>query len=89
MMSELFQGRLCPACGHGVHRAARSTLDRLASVVVPARRYRCEQCGWTGLLRVRQHRRFVLGPRAMRVAGILALLAMVVVAGYLVAGGPR
>jgi len=44
---------LCPACGLGIERIARRWPDRLLSVWLPVRRYRCtgDRCGWHGNLR--------------------------------------
>jgi hypothetical protein len=41
----------CPRCGGNVHRKHRTTADRLVSLVVPVRRYRCvnHECHWQGL----------------------------------------
>jgi len=41
----------CPKCNGGIHRAHRRRLDRLVSLFVPVRRYRCtnDQCRWRGL----------------------------------------
>ncbi|HET9977240.1 MAG TPA: hypothetical protein VFQ20_07385 [Burkholderiaceae bacterium] len=43
----------CPRCGGPVDRIARRGLDRLVSLVVPLRRYRCgsDACAWEGALR--------------------------------------
>jgi predicted RNA-binding Zn-ribbon protein involved in translation (DUF1610 family) len=39
----------CPRCGHSIHRSHRRPLDRVASLVVPLQRFRCSECGWSGL----------------------------------------
>jgi hypothetical protein len=41
----------CPSCGGVIHRVHRKASDRLVSVIVPVRRYRCasRECGWQGL----------------------------------------
>lgn len=41
----------CPRCGGAIHRVHRKTLDHLASIFVPVRRYHCANraCGWSGL----------------------------------------
>jgi uncharacterized membrane protein len=41
----------CPRCGGNIHRVHRRTLDRLASIFVPVRRYHCtnRECGWSGV----------------------------------------
>ena len=46
----------CPKCGGGIHRIHRTAVDRLVSLYVPVRRYRCESeaCRWRGL-RVGKH----------------------------------
>lgn len=44
----------CPACGGTLKRVPRNPVDRLISLGVPLRRYRCRVmgCGWSGTLRV-------------------------------------
>jgi hypothetical protein len=44
---------MCPRCLGGLNRVPRSSLDRLISLVVPVRRYRCRAlaCAWKGALR--------------------------------------
>ena len=44
---------MCPRCLSGVNRVPRGALDRLISLVVPVRRYRCRAlaCAWEGALR--------------------------------------
>jgi hypothetical protein len=41
----------CPRCGGRIHRTHRHASDRLISLVVPVRRYRCmsKDCRWHGL----------------------------------------
>jgi len=39
----------CPECGAAVHRAHRRPIERIASFVVPLRRYSCHHCGWSGV----------------------------------------
>lgn len=48
-------GIACPRCGGSVERIRRRWTDRLISLVLPVRRYRCHalMCGWKGRLRVR------------------------------------
>jgi hypothetical protein len=41
--------QVCPRCGRSIHRTHRRSLDRLASLIVPLQRYRCGDCGWSGL----------------------------------------
>lgn len=45
---------LCPHCLGSLSRVRRDLLDRLISVFVPVRRYRCPtmRCEWEGLLRI-------------------------------------
>lgn len=52
---------MCPRCLSGVNRVPRRALDRLISLVVPVRRYRCRAlaCAWEGALR---NSRFDLQP---------------------------
>ncbi len=47
---------VCPKCGGPIHRIHRMPLDRVVSVYVPVRRYRCHngECKWSGL-RVGRH----------------------------------
>lgn len=47
--------RACPACSARTERVARLFLDRLLSIVVPVRRYRCTSaaCAWEGVLKPR------------------------------------
>lgn len=51
---------MCPRCLGGLNRVPRGSLDRLISLVVPVRRYRCRAlaCAWEGRLR---NSRFTLG----------------------------
>lgn len=39
----------CPRCGHSIHRSHRRPLDRVVSLVVPLQRFRCSECGWSGV----------------------------------------
>jgi hypothetical protein len=41
----------CPRCGGRIHRSHRHATDRLISLFVPVRRYRCatKECRWHGL----------------------------------------
>lgn len=52
---------MCPRCLSRVNRMPRGLLDRLISLVVPVRRYRCRAlaCAWEGVLR---NSRFELEP---------------------------
>lgn len=63
----------CPECGGTLHRSHRTVIDRLISFVRPVRRYRCSQCGWSGLLR--SHSK---GDR--RVSGLKTLQVLMAVA---------
>ncbi len=49
--SEAFTALRCPRCGGNIHRKHRNIGDRLISVLVPVRRYRCvnSECHWRGL----------------------------------------
>ena len=49
--SSRFTEPRCPRCGSELHRIRRYWRDRVASVFVPVRRYRCKnrECGWRGL----------------------------------------
>ena len=46
-----FTTRLCPVCGSELHRVHRRTLDRVLNLLVPVRRYQCDnrECRWLGL----------------------------------------
>lgn len=46
----------CPRCDGPIDRIPRLALDRLVSLVVPLRRYRCctPACAWEGTLRTRR-----------------------------------
>ncbi len=46
----------CPRCTSKMERIRRRFLDRVASLVVPVRRYRCPHfsCQWEGLRRRRR-----------------------------------
>ena len=52
---------MCPRCLGALNRVPRGTLDRLISLLVPVRRYRCRAlaCAWQGALR---NSRFALEP---------------------------
>jgi hypothetical protein len=49
-------GSTCPICGGDLRRSRRNRLDRLISLLLPVRPYRCRnrECHWKGL-RVRTH----------------------------------
>lgn len=51
MTMERFTARVCPRCGHGLHRVHRRPIDRLVNMLVPVARYRCRnpECDWRGL----------------------------------------
>jgi len=51
MHNPAFAVLRCPKCDGGIHRAHRRRVDRLVSLFVPVRRYRCSnnQCRWCGL----------------------------------------
>jgi hypothetical protein len=53
-MSSTTQAPTCPDCGSSVHRSHRRPLERLTSIIIPQYRYRCTQCGWTGLRRAKR-----------------------------------
>lgn len=55
MTMPRFTARKCPRCGSDLRRIHRRFLDRLLSLFVPVRRYRCRNrdCWWCGL-RVRE-----------------------------------
>jgi hypothetical protein len=46
----------CPRCRGALVRVRRTFFDRLVSLVVPRRRYRCRAigCGWEGTLRAKR-----------------------------------
>ncbi|GAB4565843.1 MAG: hypothetical protein Kow0047_16770 [Anaerolineae bacterium] len=50
---------VCPVCGSRLHRIHRRRRDRVLSLLVPVRRYRCanDECGWEGLRYGRSRRR--------------------------------
>jgi hypothetical protein len=50
-------GSVCPVCGGELRRRSRDWPDRLLSLLLPVRPYRCrnKECRWEGL-RVRTHR---------------------------------
>jgi hypothetical protein len=50
-------GSTCPVCGADLRRSRRDRLDRLVSLLLPVRPYRCrnQECRWQGL-RVQTHR---------------------------------
>jgi hypothetical protein len=51
MAMPRFRASTCPRCGGGLHRVHRRWHDRVVSLFVPVRRYRCgdRTCGWSGL----------------------------------------
>ncbi len=57
--STRWTARACPACGGELTRVPRRTLDRMAAVLLPVRRYACNNptCGWQGLRISRGKRR--------------------------------
>ena len=78
--------QVCPQCGHTLYRVHRRLLDRLASLIVPLHRYRCNECGWSGLhisARVRPPRATLLR-NMTRLALIVAGLVLSVVAAVLI-----
>jgi len=40
----------CPKCGGDLLRVRRFAVDRLLSLFVPVRRFRCVECVWEGLV---------------------------------------
>jgi hypothetical protein len=50
---RIARGICCPACTGNLERIARRWPDRMLSLWVPVRRYRCtaQTCGWQGVLR--------------------------------------
>ncbi len=46
----------CPRCNGPMERIRRRVIDRVASLVLPLRRYRCHHfaCQWEGLVRRRR-----------------------------------
>jgi hypothetical protein len=48
-------GQPCPVCNAPTHRISRRFIDRLLSIFMPVRRYRCQsmKCTWEGNLRVK------------------------------------
>jgi hypothetical protein len=48
-------GQPCPVCNASTHRISRRFIDRLLSIFMPVRRYRCQsmKCTWEGNLRVK------------------------------------
>jgi hypothetical protein len=52
-----FTTRLCPRCGSELHRIHRRSLDRILDLLVPVRRYQCDdkECRWKGLRFGRGH----------------------------------
>jgi hypothetical protein len=46
--SPEWSARACPVCGHSLRRSKRRPGDVLAWVL-PLRRFRCRNCGWSGL----------------------------------------
>lgn len=56
--SPQIRGRACPACNGSTERVARRFLDRLLSILIPVKRYRCTSatCAWEGVLKPRSGR---------------------------------
>jgi hypothetical protein len=50
---------ICPRCNKAVHQAHRLRWDRALNGILRGHllRYRCPDCGWTGLQRQRKHRK--------------------------------
>ena len=78
--------QVCPHCGHTLYRVHRRRLDRLASLIVPLHRYRCNECGWSGLHISARGRppRAALIRNMTRLALIVAGLVLSVVAAVLI-----
>jgi hypothetical protein len=51
MRAAALKTRTCPRCGGKLHRIHRRWRDRVVSLYVPVRRYRCgdPSCGWSGM----------------------------------------
>lgn len=51
MRTPRYTARTCPLCGEDLRRTHRRQRDRIASIYVPVRRYRCRSraCRWSGL----------------------------------------
>jgi len=75
-------GYTCPSCGQLVRRTHRRFLDRVASLIVPLRRYKCGNCGWNGV-RVSAKSDWVQRPRVMMIR--LALIILVFLASVWIA----
>ncbi len=41
---------ICPQCSDPASRVKRKLGDRIASLISPVKRYRCDFCGWTAAL---------------------------------------
>ena len=56
-LTQRLSGTTCPVCGGDLRRSRRDWLDRLTSLLLPVRPYRCrnKECRWQGL-RVQTHR---------------------------------
>jgi len=54
-LSVASYGQPCPVCNASTHRIPRRFIDRLLSIFMPVRRYRCQsmKCTWEGNLRVK------------------------------------
>ena len=74
--------QLCPNCSAPAHRAhAHSPWERLAKVFTTYRAYRCNDCGWRGLIATqRSHYLSALGAELVYATVIIAslLLALLV-----------
>jgi hypothetical protein len=53
-MDDAIHDSACPCCGSSLRRSHRRLVDRLVSLVVAVRRYRCVVCGWRGTLRIQR-----------------------------------
>ncbi len=47
-VSSQWSAAACPVCGHGLRRLRRRPLD-IVTWFFPLRRFRCANCGWSGL----------------------------------------
>lgn len=70
---------ICPNCGEITHRShSRNFLESFVKSVAPYKTYRCRECGWRGMARLRKYKDPVLRLRTIVIWIVGAFFAVAV-----------